>query len=273
MSSLQLTQLSYNRTNGAPTTLVPKRDGPRVLITRGNEQIVAEGRKVRYIPSTGRAPWVYHCAGTPNNAHLSGNRLLITTSSLDYHAWGNLGPALLLNLTDGSLIAALQGGRGAAMEGEQFILGLEGYDAFDTWLYDRDGTLQDKWRSYGHYFVDPDGSVRVVECDRNCPTNSQVVKLHRQGVIERGPCLLDGQVPTPVALPDGTIVLFDCGTLKAIDCALKEEVLANLLPISPSQSWRFSGALALKDNLVVTIEERDEDALIYTTHRWIFSLK
>ncbi|MGA5637585.1 hypothetical protein ACPCTN_02380 [Streptomyces cinereoruber] len=43
--------------------------------------------------------------------------------------WGLLGPALLLDLADGRLVAELRGERAAARGGGRFVLGLEGSPA------------------------------------------------------------------------------------------------------------------------------------------------
>ena len=137
--------------------------------------------------------------GVPKAVHASGDRFLVLTSSLEYHAWGFLGPALLLRRNDGSKLAELRGERGAGLGGGRFLLGLEGYDVFDTWLHDRDGGLLQQWRSYGHYTVDPDGTVRVIECDRTHPTRSRVVRLVPDGCQQQ-----DGNVSRRVLCPSAS---------------------------------------------------------------------
>lgn len=46
-------------------------------------------------------------------------------------------PALLLDLADGAVVAELRGSRGAPLGDGRLLLGLEGYDVFDTWEHDR----------------------------------------------------------------------------------------------------------------------------------------
>jgi hypothetical protein len=247
---------------------------PRVLAHVGDDRIVADGSRVERTDAEGRSRWAHTCAGKPQEVYVSGDRLLVTTSSLDYHAWGFLGPALLLDLDRGTLVAELRGNRGAGVGGGRFVVGLEGYGVFDTWLHDRDGTVLTSWRSYGHYVADPDGTVRVVECDRSTPTDSRVVRLLLDGAIERGPRLVDSQSPSPVTLDDDTIVVLDAGVLRVVDRGLHDWTLAELMPIPSEQTWRFFGELRLDgDRLTVAIAERSSDPpLTYTTHRWTFTL-
>lgn len=251
-----------------------QRAQPVVLADVGDGRIVSDGQDLARIDADGRRRWRHACAGKPHEAHVvSEDRLSALTYSLDYHAWGFLGPALLFDLDSGQLIAELRGERGVAVDGGRFLLGLEGYDNFDTWLHDRDGTLLTTWRSYGHYVPDPDGTVRVVECDRNIPTDSRVVRLLPDGGIERGPRLSDSTVPRPVVLPDGTIVVLDAGVLRVVDHRLQDTVLAELLPVPPRETWRFSGELSLAgDRLTVTLRERSPEVPIsYVT--WTLSLE
>jgi hypothetical protein len=273
MKGWRIAELDHRREEGW-LRLAPDSTGPRVLAQADGDRIVVHDRQVTCIGSGERWRWTYTCQGLPQDAHVSTDRLLVTTHSLDYHAWGLLGPALLLDLDDGAVVAELRGERGAALDGGRFVLGLEGYDVFNTWMHDRDGTLLATWRTYGHYVVDPDQGIRVVECDRRVPTRSRVVRLLPAGLIEPGPHLVHGQVPRPIVLGDGTIVLLDAGVLRAVDRGLNDTVLAKLLPIPAHEAWRFSGELALDgDRLSVALAERARDAPTeYTTHRWTLVL-
>ena len=244
----------------------------RVLASVTDGFVLGSVGRIACVDGAGGSVWpsVRSCGSNPTSAIVSGDRLLVLTNSLDYTAWGYLGPALLLELRDGSQIAELRGARGAAFGGGSFILGLEGYDVFDTWLHGPDGRLLQQWRSYGHYVVDPDQSVRVVERDRTTPTRSRVVRLLRSGLIEQGPALQDSQASSPVKLDDGTILFLDGGTLMAVDPALVESKPTCLLPMPAGEMWRYDAWLALEgDVLFVVIRERTREApIVYTARFW-----
>lgn len=270
MGSWRVEVLSHHQMDGSPAPRAPE----AVLADFDGGRIVVDGQNLAGIGVGGHERWRHRCAGRPRAAHVSGDRLLALTDSLDYHPWGFLGPALLLDLDSGRRIAELRGERAAPVGSGRFLLGLEGYDVFDTWLHDRDGTLLTTWRSYGHYIPDPDGTVRVVECDRKIPTASRVVRLMPDGTVDRGPRLSDCTVPRPAVLADGTIVVLDAGVLRAVDRGLQDTVLAELLPVPPGEAWRYHGQLTLVgDRLTVTVQERSTAVPIsQVTRTWTLAL-
>lgn len=247
------------------------------LLDDGNVRVVARNQELNLVDMTGNCIWPSSVSydGVPKEVHASADRLLVLTHSPEYHAWGFLGPALLLRRDDGSKVAELRGERGLSMGGGRFLLGLEGYDVFDTWLYDPDGGLVQHWRSYGHYTVDPDDSIRVIECDRRTPTRSRVVRLMPDGSIQRGPELRDGQASSPVVLEDGTLVFVDSGMLRTVDLGLRNATNIELSRVPASAAWRFKAKLTLDDWMLnVEITERSEGVPIeYTLHRWVIEVQ
>ncbi|MFD8784018.1 hypothetical protein [Kitasatospora sp. NPDC059599] len=268
MGSWRVTVTDHRRRSGGRPQGRP--EGP--LARRDGLEVHGRDGELSCVEAAGRVRWRRPCPGRPNAAHLSADRVLVTTDSFDYTAWGHLGPALLLDLADGTPVAELRGERAAALGGGRFALGLEGYDAFDTWAYDRDGTLVDSWRSYGHYVVG--SGLRVVETDRRRPTASRVVRLLPGGRIERGPLLADPQAPEPLVLPDGTLLVLDAGTLRAVGRDLDDAVLAELHPLAPDRQHRFTGSLhRTGDRLDVSLVERHPTRMgAYTTHAWRLEL-
>ncbi|MCU7826554.1 hypothetical protein [Kitasatospora sp. DSM 101779] len=253
-----------------PYDLRPRTDGP--LARRGELRIHGAEGEVRCTDDTGRTRWAHRCEARPNAAYVSRGRVLVTTDSLRYTAWGFLGPALLLDLADGHLVAELRGDRGAVLRGGRFFLGLEGYGCFDTWEYDRDGTEVDAWRSFGH-FVTGSG-IRVVEQDRRNPTRSRVVRLLPGGVVEAGPALTDPTVPRPVVLEDGTVLVIDDGLVRAVGRGLEHTVLAELTSVPPDGRHRYISALRREgDRLTAIVAERDPaDHQRHTVHTWTLAL-
>ncbi|MEU3672081.1 MULTISPECIES: hypothetical protein [Streptomyces] len=264
--------VKYRRGAGRPAHGAPPAAG-RPLARRDGLSVLGGAGEVRCVDPSGRVLWTAACSGVPNAAHICGGRVLVTTDSLDYTPWGHLGPALLLDLVDGSPVAELRGASGAVLSGGRFFLGLEGYDVFDTWEYDRDGTLVDSWRSYGHYVTGT--GIRVVETDRSLPTRSRVVRLLPGGAVERGPSLTDPLCPEPVVLADGTILVLDAGVLRAVDRRLGDAVLAELLPVDPDQTWRCRGGLRRSgDRLTVTVAEEHRDRPgKHVLHTWTLALR
>ncbi|MGW1884709.1 hypothetical protein [Streptomyces sp. NPDC001970] len=268
----RVTVVNHRRTVGRPPYEQPRPDG-HLLASRDNLRIHGRVGEISCVDDSGRTRWTHGCAGSPNAAHVSGGRVLVTTDSLDYTPWGHLGPALLLDLADGTRIAELRGARGAALRGGRFVLGLEGYDFFDTWEYDGDGAVVDSWRSYGHYVVGT--GIRVVETDRNHPTRSRVVRLLPGGVIERGQQLTDPSVPRPLVLEDGTILVLDAGVLRAVGRRLDGTVLAQLLPVTLEQVSGCVGALHRDGDRITAViaEPHPGHPSRHTVHTWTIALR
>ncbi|MFD8706017.1 hypothetical protein ACFV1W_26015 [Kitasatospora sp. NPDC059648] len=251
------------RPQGRPAGPLARQDGWEV---HGGDGVLG------CVDRTGLVRWRQPCPGRPNAAHVSADRVLVTTDTHEYTDRGHLGPALLLDLADGTPVAELRGERGAATGGGRFLLGLEGHGAFDTRAHDRDGAVTDSWRSFGHYVVD-DG-LRVVETDRRRPTRSRVVRLLPGGAVERGPLLSDARVPEPLALPDGTLLVLDAGVLRSVGPELDDAVLAELLPLPPEEQNRSTGALSrTAKGLSATLVERHPTRMgSYTTYTWAIGL-
>ncbi|MFK3735962.1 hypothetical protein ACI2LJ_37465 [Streptomyces sp. NPDC088090] len=260
--------VGHRRAEGPPPYDRDRRRG-EPLARRDGFAVHGERGAVRATGPDGRTLWTHAFAGRPNAAHVSGGRVLVTTDSPEYTPWGFLGPAYLLDLADGRLVAELRGERGAARGGGRFLLGLEGYGVFETVAYDRDGVETDRWASYGHYVVGT--GVRVVEADRRHPTRNRVVRLLPGGTVSPGPAPADSQPPEPVVLPDGTILVLDGHVLRAVDRDLVPTTLAELTPLTGGRtirSLRWDGK-----RLVATVAEpRADDPARYTVDTWTFRL-
>ncbi|MEU9303454.1 hypothetical protein [Streptomyces sp. NPDC048269] len=264
--------VKHTRKTGRPPYERHEAGDLRPLASRDGLRIHGGVRTVSCIDASGHTRWTRHCAGRPNAAHISGGRVLVTTDSLEYTAWGHLGPALLLDLADGTQIAELRGERGAALRGGRFLLGLEGYDSFDTWEHDRDGVLTDSWRSYGHYVIGT--GIRVVETDRNVPTSSRVVRLLPGGIVRRGPLLNSPTAPRPLVLEDGTILVLDAGVLRAVDRELGAVVLAQLLPSDPDEASGRTEGLRRDGQYITAViaAPHPRRPTRHTVHTWTMTL-
>ncbi len=258
---------------------LPLSNGQKLLAEINGLKIVDYNGEISLLNSQGISMWSspFKFEGKANQAFISKDRLLLTTDTNDYHAWGILGPAFLIDLKDGSLVAKLRGESGASLKNGSFILGLEGYGCFKTWLYDRNGKLVQEWRSYGHYIVGENDDIRVLECDRRDPTESRLVRLKKDGQIEKGQILNDSQIGKPLVLGDSSIFFIDYGVIRIVDLNLKEQFKKVLMKISLKDSCRFNSYLQFKNKkiLVDIYEETKSTSAKFTKHSWLidFSYK
>jgi hypothetical protein len=233
--------------------------------------IISNHKEVDFVDFNGNKIWEssIECSGIPNDAKVSSNRLIVTTNSEDYHAWGYLGLVTLIDLKKGEVIKELKGARAQSLDNGSFLLGLEGYDIFNTWLYDQDGILLKEWRSYGQYLV-INKEIFVIEDDRRGNTSAHIVKLCSNGKIKKGKKLKTSSSSNPLLLDDETFIFENFGELSIINNNLIEIAKFKLFSYDEKQSWRFSSKISKEKDLfeVSILERKEELPLEYKTHNW-----
>jgi hypothetical protein len=155
---------------------------------------------------------------------VSADRVLAT-----YTDWSSgIGMGFFLDLATGTLVGVTPphptGERAIAGQG-RFLVGTQGYGAFSTWLYDRDGAMVAEWPSQGKLLVSSRGRIRVVELDNADSSTRRVRRLHRDGSMTDGPYLPGYYTAGPVLSGDGRAAFWRDGTLQIIDPGLHVRTL------------------------------------------------
>ena len=101
-----------------------------------------------------------------------------------------------------------------------FLVGGQGYDAFSTRLYDRDGATVAEWPSQGGLLVSSRGRIRVVELTNDMSVTTRVRRLHRDGTMTDGPPLPGYYTVGPVLSGDGRAAFWRDGRLQTVDADL-----------------------------------------------------
>jgi len=244
----------------------------KILKTIENKGLIISNHKqVDFVDFNGNKIWQssIECSGIPNDVKVSNDRLIVTTNSEDYHAWGYLGFVTLIDLNKGKVIKELKGERAQSLDDGSFLLGLEGYDIFNTWLYDQNGILLKEWRSYGQYLI-INKEIFVIEDDRQGNTSAHIVKLCSNGKIKKGKKLKSSSSSNPLLLDDEVFIFENFGELSIINNNLIEVAKFKLFSYDENQSWRFSSRISKEKGLFeISILERTEELpLEYKTHNW-----
>ncbi|WP_433444655.1 hypothetical protein [Nonomuraea sp. CA-141351] len=155
---------------------------------------------------------------------VSADRVLAT-----YTEWSSgIGMGFCLDLATGDLVWVTPphptGERAIAGPGG-FLVGSQGYGAFSTRLYDRDGATVAEWPSHGGLLVSSRGRIRVVEMDNDLSSARRVRRLHRDGSMTDGPYLPGHYTVGPVLSGDGRAAFWRDGKLHIIDADLSVHVL------------------------------------------------
>jgi outer membrane protein assembly factor BamB len=147
---------------------------------------------------------------------VSADRVLATYTD---HSSG-IGMGFCLDLATGNLVWVTPphptGERAIAGQG-RFLVGSQGYGAFSTWLYDRDGVVAAEWPSQGGLLVSSRGRIRVVELSNADSSASRIRRLHRDGSMTDGPYLPGYYTTGPVLSGDGRAAFWRDGTLQIVD--------------------------------------------------------
>ncbi len=107
----------------------------------------------------------------------------------------------------------------------QFLIGSQGYGAFETCLYDRDGAVKQRWPSHGYSVLTETGQICLVEMENVLPSKMHFSILERDGSVTRGPHPDDYYTTYPVLTCDNAIAFWRGGALILIDAELRNHVL------------------------------------------------
>jgi hypothetical protein len=107
----------------------------------------------------------------------------------------------------------------------QFLIGRQGYGAFSSALYDREGRATQTWPSHGMMLVDRHGTIRGPESENRLPSRSLFRVLNSDGSLRDGPALSGYYTAYPALDNDGNTVFWRDGKLLTIDSDLQTRVL------------------------------------------------
>ncbi|HWO26783.1 MAG TPA: hypothetical protein VNO30_48975 [Kofleriaceae bacterium] len=143
----------------------------------------------------------------------------------------------------------------------RFLVGVQGYGAFESWLVERDGDLSRTWPGQGRYLPDAGGQVHVVEMENRLPSKMHFTTLRMDGTVERGPWL-DGYYTSSAArLDDGSIVFWRNGALQEVT---PEGWLLRLLKTDAASDHRvWPGDLATDGERVWFVINRENVSQLY----------
>jgi hypothetical protein len=174
-------------------------------------------------------PWIPETWFTTSRMlTVSGDAVLVCFSDMP---GSGIGFGYVASLTDGALRFTTQTGpisEVAPLGGGGFLVGYQGYGAFETLRYDRDGHVPERWASHGHYVVGD--SVRVIELENTLPSKMHLARLLPGGAVTRGDWLDGYYTSRPLLGADGTAYFFRNGAVLAARDLRIEERLALTAP-------------------------------------------
>jgi hypothetical protein len=172
------------------------------------EMRASEGWKSRSMdPWTPETWW-----STLKVLQVSGDAVLACFSEMPR---SGIGCGYVVSLSDGALRFTTTLGpihEVAALGAGAFLVGYQGYGAFETLRYERDGRVLTRWASHGYYVIEGD-DVRVIEMENRLPSKMHLVRLLPNGAVKKGAWLDGYYTPDPCLLADGRLLFFRAGAL------------------------------------------------------------
>jgi hypothetical protein len=127
-----------------------------------------------------------------------------------------IGYGYVVALADGALRFTTKTGpisEVAPLGAGAFLIGYQGYGAFETLRYERDGRISDRWASHGYYL--PGGQIRVIEMENVLPSKMHLARLLPGSVVEKGAWLDGYYTSRPFQGPGGATYFFRQGAVVA----------------------------------------------------------
>jgi len=168
------------------------------------------------------------------DVHISGDRLLAVYAEMPS---SGIGIGYGIDLARGRVIyktvPAPYGNISCAREPGSFLVGLQGYGAFETRLVDRTGSVRTTWPSHG--IALPTDPVRVIEIENVTPSKSHIATLLDDGRVQRGVHLPGYYTSPAIVASDGRAVFWRDGSLMFAtpDGDRVERLLSTPLPGDP----------------------------------------
>ncbi|MGK5642392.1 hypothetical protein ACSNOK_29375 [Streptomyces sp. URMC 126] len=207
-----------------------------------------------------RRPWVPEEIGVDHWEPLLVSADRIAASFTDTR--GGIGRTFFLDLRSGetvSVTAPAPAGRKAIAGPGQFLVGSQGYGAFTTGRFGRDGVETARWASHGAMLVDKNGGVSGPELENRLPSRSHFRRLASDGSLVDGPALTGYYTSYPAMDREGTAVFWRDGKLLAVDADLAGH---ELFAMDDSRTV-IGRALLLSEGSVVL--PLDNEVLVFRT--------
>jgi hypothetical protein len=143
----------------------------------------------------------------------------------------------VVSLADGDLRFTTQTGpisKVAPVGRGAFLIGYQGYGAFETLRYNQDGDVSERWATHGYYLVG-DG-VRVIELENKLPSEMHLARLLPGGVVAKGDWLDGYYTSKPLLGAGGNAYFFR----KGVVLAAQDLTICERLPLTAADDRLFS---------------------------------
>lgn len=140
-------------------------------------------------------------------------------------------------------------GSRVALQNGNFLIGSQGYGAFDTWHYNRKGEAEQHWKTHGYIIISENGEFRIIEMENVLPSRMHVGILRPDGSVERGAYLDSYYTSYPVIDSNDNIWFWRNGKVYRVDADLRIHPIIEIPVAYNSPSW--SSRMLLQANKLI----------------------
>jgi hypothetical protein len=178
---------------------------------------------------------------------LYGNEIVVSKTSLIVSYFemprSGLGKSYILDLDSGKIKWASEPAPFESIscyDDDMYLIGHQGYGAFETKLVDSSGNLQNKWKSVGKSVVSVSKEISVIEMDNSSDSKLYHTKLKNNGEAIKGLKIEGYYMMYPILDNNGNMVFFRNNELSIIDSeSNKFELMRFKFENHPSTSRRL----------------------------------
>lgn len=135
-----------------------------------------------------------------------------------------------------------------------FLIGYQGYGAFDTNLYNKDGEIVERWKSVGTTIVNSKDEIFAIEMDNHSDSKLHFVELKSGNKVKKGGVIPGCSIIYPVLDDSGNVAFWRNNELTIID---NKGYLHKLFALEPTDRDWTSNRMLLhqKGTLVFSVNE------------------
>jgi hypothetical protein len=178
---------------------------------------------------------------------LSGNEIIVSNNTILVNYFemprSGLGKSYILDRNSGELKWSSEPAPFESIscyDVDKYLIGYQGYGAFETKLVDSSGNLLNKWESVGKSIVSANKEISVIEMDNSSASKLYHTKLRNNGEVIKGLKIEGYYMMYPILDNNGNMVFFRNNELSVIDSeSNKYELMKFKFENYPSASRRI----------------------------------
>jgi len=148
------------------------------------------------------------------------------------------------------------------LKGGKFLIGHQGYGAFDTNLYNKEGKIIERWKSVGTSVVNSNDEIFAIEMDNHSDSKLHFVELKKGNEVKKGRRIPGYYIVHPVLDDLGNVIFWRNNELVIVD---NKGNLHKLFAIKPTERDWTSNRMLLHQSGILVFSVNENLYVLKTT--------